>query len=391
MLFIRCRESIDRSFFVLIANELKKETSNGIECEHLDLCSANYSNNGVSLLEGFLNDEKVRYALAIVLEKKPDVVVTGNDVAISANIIKACNLFGIPSVTIQHGILPPRTSGGVFVFFRWRNYLLWRVISSIANIRMISRTTMSLGWRTRNIEWGLGGATQYALMGNYYKKLLMLQGVSPHKLHVTGYPIFDLVPQYLSDFNREKTCKMLGLNSTEPVILFTTEALVEGGICGVRWAKLLAKNVIDSVNELGMQLVIKVHPRETAVDYRELSKSNKTVTVLKDFDLHTLMCLSDVVITALSTTGLWALVYGKPLISITWLPYNFENIYAKAAYQVGDAKKLSPAIKLVLEDPETRSLLKVKRDGFLTDYYGELDGQASRRIAKLILGVLQKY
>lgn len=207
VLFIRCRESVEPDIFRLVEEQLKELAGKNVECETLDVISLNYLQG--SYLKNIFDKEIVRYVEKVVRKKKPDIIVSGNDVAISAAFIKICNLLGISSLVIQHGILTKRENRDIMDFLRWSNYLPWRIVSSIANMPTISKLTLSMGWRTRVLDWGTGKATKYAVMSNNQKRLLISQGVQPRKIVVTGYPPFDLVPKRISSFDRRATCKEL--------------------------------------------------------------------------------------------------------------------------------------------------------------------------------------
>lgn len=387
VLFIRCRESVEPDIFSLVEEQLRNLAGESIKCETLDIISLNYK--GTSYFQQIFDKERVHYAGEIVRKKKPDIVVSGNDVAITATIIKVCNLLKIPSVVIQHGILAERKTKDVLDFLRFRNYLLWRIVSSIANIPAISKGTLSLGWRTRVLDWGIGGATKYAVMGNYQKRHLISQGVPPHKIVVTGYPLFDLVPKRIATFNRRATFRKLGINEDQRLVLFTTQCFVEDGFWRPRQRRLLTQAVIDSAKNIGLQLIIKVHPREDATDYERLSKSSEEVIVLKNFDLHELLLASDVAVTVSSTTGLWALAYGKPLIIVACFPTTSYNFYKGASFEVDRPEDLSNKLRHIIEERGNMQSFLKKKNMFLRDHAYKLDSQASRRIAKVILSFVE--
>jgi hypothetical protein len=371
----------------MIEKQLRDLAGERVECEILDLIPLNYKRT--SYLELF-DRERVHYAQEIVRKKKPNVLVSGNDVAISATIIKACNLLRVPSLVIQHGILTEKKTRDVLDSLRWRNYLPWRVVSSMSKLSMISKFTLSMGWRTRTLEWGLGGATKYAVMGEFYKRLLVSHGVPPHKVVITGYPLFDLVPNRISIYDEQATFEKIGLEKDKGLVLFTAQAFVEDGVWPASYRRFLVRSIIDSVERLGLQLIIKVHPRENIEEYEKLSGCTKsTVMVLKHYDLHELLLASDVVITVSSTTGLWSLVYNKPLIVVTCFPVPYYNIFEEVGLRVDRMEDLTKVLEQVFEDQNIKSVLSKKREIFLREHAYKLDGQASRRIAKLILKMVE--
>ena len=385
VLFVRCSKSFDPNIFLLVEQELKKK--HNVTCELIDLTPFFKE---LSYFEKILDRETTCFAKKIIRERKPDIIVSGNDVAIGATLIKVCNLLGVPSLVIQHGILTERKTRDIMDFLRWRKYLLWRIVSSIVNLPAFSRLTLSMGWRTRVLDWGMGGATKYAVMGNYQKRRFILQGVPPHKIVVTGYSLFDLVPKRIAIFDRRTTFKKLGINEDQHLVLFTTQCFVEDGVWSPKQRRLLAKTVIDSAKNMGLQLIIKVHPREDTRDYKRLSKSSKEVTVLKDFDLHELLLASDVVVTVSSTTGIWALVYGKPLVTITCFRTTRCNFYKGVSFEVDGLEDMPKMLERVLKKQDVRRSLSEKRELFVRDHAYKMDAHASRRIARVILSLVER-
>lgn len=148
----------------------------------------------------------------------------------------------------------------------------------------------------------------------------------------------------------------------------------------------MTKTVIDSTKNLSLQLIIKVHPREDAKDYERLSKYYKEVVVTRDFNLHELLLISDVVITVSSTTGLWALVYGKPLAIVTCFPTDSYNVYEGVSYEINRLENLYETLISILKQ-DVKSSFPEKIKLFLQDY--RLDGCASKRIAKEILDLVK--
>jgi len=387
ILLIRCRESVDPDIFRMVESQLRELAGETVRCETLNLISLNYRRE--SYLKKIFDRDRVRFAKEILRAKKPDVLVSGNDVAISATFIKVCNLLKVPSVVIQHGV-PDERRPVIFDFLRWRRHILWRIVSLMANLHSISRLTLYMGWRTRVLDWGSGGATKYVVMGDYSKRFLISEGVQRHKIVVTGYPLFDLVHEQIAALDRQAILEKLGLKGDRKVILYTSQCRVEDGVWHPRLRKILARTIIDSARRLGAQLVIKVHPREEAGDYERLSKSYEGVRVVEHFNLHELLLASDVVVNVNSSAGLWALAYGKPLISAICFPATDYNVCKGASFEVNKLEDMPRALELVLENQDFKSTPSEETEQFLRDRVYKLDGCASRRIARLIISLAQK-
>jgi len=383
VLFLSLEKSHAEMFF-LVQKELVR-IHKKVECKTLDVSKFSY--NG--LFKDMFNKKKIQVIERIIEKNKPDILCMANDhMGINAAFVKVCNTLGIRSIAIQDGILVEQTTRSVFNILRWKNYLLWRLISLITAKLIAAKTSLSLGWRPRVIDWGFGGTTKIAVMGDFYKHLLTSRGVPSDKIVITGYPLLDNISRFASEFAKSAVFRELGISEGERFAVLITQPFVEDRIWSWAIQAKLVKSVIKAVEQIHhLHLVIKLHPREKIGKYKIIAKrtTNSKVVLTRDFNLHNLLLASSVVLSVSSTVGLWALAHKKPLITINCFPNSAHNIYQELAFNVNNLEDLPYILRKAVENQNARSCESTKLEAFLHDHIFSLDEHASKRIAMLIL------
>jgi len=372
--------------FTRVIGEFKQNANNKVDYKILDTVKLNFA------LPSIMHPYKkeVQRVGQIITNYQPDLLVVANDQGIHTTFIRICTVRGIPSLTIQDGLLAEKKSKGVLSFLKWRSYLPWRVISSILAIRSISKLFITLGRQWAIPFWGSGGSSKIAVTGEYYKRVLVNSGISPNKIIVTGYPLLDDILKNRSNSNQSGGLfEEIGLPEKRPLILLVTQPLVEDGFWKTDLRSLHFDSVVNAVKHINGQLVVKVHPRERVDVYNRLVDKYNDVQIIvtKEFNLDRLLISSDVVITVCSTVGLWAIAYEKPLLVMNCFPLPIENILASMALSVSELDKLPTVLNHILSDENHKANLISKELHSLHDHMYLLDGHASARIAKLALAL----
>lgn len=225
--------------------------------------------------------------------------------------------------------------------------------------------------------------TKLILWGQFAKKIYNERGVPINKMIVTGTPTFDkLKNKNKFTKNRKKICKDLGLNENKGIITFMSQPLATSKI------ESLARIVFKAMNSFpNKQLVIKLHPAEyTEKMYGGLKKefNLKNVIVTKKPILYDLLASSDLMVMGVSTTGLEAMILGCPVISMDLT--NKSNPYLESGGAIGvhNSNELKKAINKILKDSKARKILKNNGKKYVKKHIGKIDGNASKRIVKII-------
>ena len=233
-------------------------------------------------------------------------------------------------------------------------------------------------------------ATKAAIWGELTKKWFVEKGCSPSKLVITGCPRFD---EYVK--KNPKTIHRVGARKLQLMRKKKT-IMIAAGPLQTSGHRLLVEPLISSLNQLNdIQLVIKLHPLDQNPDLyypviRNM-KSSVPVSIVRDFDLHSLLRLCDVVVTESSTVGLEAMILGKPVISINFSDSPDILPYAKsgAAISVYRPSALLEALKKVLYDKRVQRKLKDAQKKFV-QRYASTPGEASQLVVKLLMDMTQQ-
>lgn len=297
----------------------------------------------------------------------PDLVVLGADHAGIENLfVQYASSMRIPTLLVQDGALADHTT--------------------------VENAMNYLG----SYAYGCGGSTYKAVTGEFDRRLMMHRGVYPEQVTITGQPRYDLL------FQERKNSIAPEIPSwvSEPIFLFATQPAFEyrdwGNREPVREVDLAALVITACQPHLYERtLVVKLHPRESLETYLSLPEFSKAqesnVWFTRDADLQTLLERSDLVIVPGSSVAQEAIILDKPVIALSFAVPGGKSYLTDnpAVFDVTAPHQLSEALQLVLNDTVVRERLSEGRFGFVTERLHRADGNASERVARLILDLLE--
>lgn len=347
------------------------------------------------------DNENVREALKL---ESPDIVVIGSETeAVSLLFTIAANAVGIPTLFIQEGIFYPREFGKALnhtTFRRLKNWLVTMfhifIIGEYTPKQKLEFLTLRLKAKVegRHSFYEYRECSRIAVMGEAGKNVLTTQGVDAKKIVVTGQPRFDLL------LKRERFDDTIyaesKLTKDGKIILLTTQPLVKAGFWTVNERNSFIRAIARAVTSVpGCNLIIKLHPKEEMSEYRDILKEESIgeTKIVKHMDTHILLKISDLLLTAFCTTALEAMILDKPVITIDLLGQRGDLVpYAKsgASLPVYREEDIAPAIKDALYNEEVRKKLAEARRKFVYEYAYLQDGQASKRVADLIVQMIEE-
>ena len=217
--------------------------------------------------------------------------------------------------------------------------------------------------------------------------------ISPDRVVVAGSPSFDDAVRRMKDFREEKFRREMALEAGKSTILFASQPVQSPVTAEIR--EQLVRCVYRAIRGLpDIQFVVKLHPGEGFDLHHELRREMGlgNVVITKDVNLYHLFGICDVVIVCTSTVGLEAMIMDRPVIDVNLagmsdgLPY----VERGAAIGVRREEELVPAIEAALHDEDVRSRLAEGRRQFVYDYAYLQDGQAARRVADLIMQMIEE-
>jgi hypothetical protein len=140
----------------------------------------------------------------------------------------------------------------------------------------------------------------------------------------------------------------------------------------------------------GVQLLVKPHPNEATDTFRQAVVEFRTTDihlVSKSDSPYPFLFVCDAVVTHRSSLAVEGAVLGKPVVVVNFtgtpdaFPYVASGI-AAGAYEPGDVE---PAIRAVLYDEPTRTLMAERRATFLQENVLLGDVPATDRMVNLVL------
>lgn len=223
-------------------------------------------------------------------------------------------------------------------------------------------------------------SSKIATWGNISKNLLVEYGTPEKKIVITGNPAFDAgvfggVGNSINDIYKELKMKK------SKYVLFTAT-------CPYTLDWKLIKWTINAMKKFPhMKLVIKLHPGEILKPDKILEEdvSNQAI-VTKDTNILFLLKYCNALVTQYSTTGLEAIFFDKPIISIK-PKVNFlkmDYLHGEVASFIETEEELASALEGVLHNRKKSETLKENRKKFIGDSLYRLDGKAAERIVHLI-------
>lgn len=205
--------------------------------------------------------------------------------------------------------------------------------------------------------------TNVAVYGEYEKNWYMERGLQEQRINVIGHPRYDNIfikepiskETFLEDYGLDEQKKQI-LVITHPIKPETCVELVE-----------------ELVKTPSFEIIIKPHPweigKKKCASYVQLSEKYKQIKVLlsRKENLYDILPNVDVVIIGVSTVGLEAMLFGKPVFVLRDKLYRYYDQMGK--FSIEDAATLSNVITTYFEDEQCRLDVEEQRKLFLANSY----------------------
>ena len=195
--------------------------------------------------------------------------------------------------------------------------------------------------------------------------------------------------------NELVTALIPGNGSTDKeIVLLLTGQFVEGGL----WSSEQRREFILAIATAAAalphaRLIIKLHaPQESEQDYDEIIKGlPHPPIVCKYAPLHELLNACSLAMTVSSTAALEAMALGRPVILVNLFNDAGALFYKGSGALFAEKEKdILPAINKALYDSQTRNEMAKSMENFVYQQAHLQDGQASKRIADLIIQMIEE-
>jgi len=301
----------------------------------------------------------IEWADKLIRILKPNIFVVMEDV--TPNRRAYCRSFkqhGIPVLVIQHGAM------------------------SLTNVGMD-------GFHSMLVE-----GQRQAVWGDIYREAWGIKRGKPAESQVVvGNPKYDFVAQ---GYRTQKSdiCRKLGLVPERGIIVVATEYDENGSVTIEAGEQFITSTLRALKSFPEKQIVVKLHPT-LQKKYRKIvsaiaEEENIKITITGAY-LWELLAVSDLVIISESTVGLDAMVLDKPVVKVnlSGQPEALACVSCGAARGVYCPEDIAPAVREVLNNEPVRRELAEARKRFVYEYAYIQDGKACRRVAELIIHMIQ--
>jgi|WetSurMetagenome_2_1015567.scaffolds.fasta_scaffold04241_3 hypothetical protein len=257
----------------------------------------------------------------------------------------------LQTVALQHGIITPTHWGYIFS----KSEKISR--SDAVNYRPIPRYTL--------------------LYGPDYAEILTKNSIYPEKsLIITGQPRYDYLYDIIRSMDKDKFLEEKKLK--HPLIVWISQ---------FGYPQSENRSNIDAfmhlIESIPVNLYIKPHPSEIDLSIYQPLLQHKNVVLSKDINLYKLLNVCDLIITKNSTTAIEAAALNKPIIvlNLSGEPDVVDYVKEGIALGVYDKDELIPTVKRLLEDD---SILRRRRNEYISRYLYKMDGSSSQRVADFL-------
>jgi glycosyltransferase involved in cell wall biosynthesis len=210
-------------------------------------------------------------------------------------------------------------------------------------------------------------------------------GIEPGRISITGMPRWDNLSTTVSEARTRTALERLGLSPGRRFVLFATQP----------FPLLTTRRMVEPVAQVlarigGIDLVLKVHPRESTDRYeplvRDLSSGGVKIWIVAEADLHLLLTAAELLVTGFSNVVMEAALLDCPVLTINLtgepepLPYAEWGI----ALAVHSAEEAEAAMVRILSDPKAMDHLKAGREQLRMREPQLVDGKSTERVVDLI-------
>jgi|TARA_B100001964_G_scaffold44624_1_gene49668 hypothetical protein len=268
----------------------------------------------------------------------------------------------IPSVGLQHGIIPPLPGSSY-------NYSKKDLYSYKNNLNCLL-------------------PDKTAVFGNYFRNLLVKYGnYDSSKVAVTGQPRMDILFEQRKNYSKKNLCKKLGIDAGKKLVVYASQPFKEESI-------IAFSALVKSLKRLkNTRLLIKLHPVEGPSQCKTLLQKLKYDAIISRYtDLYEMFSCSDLVICIESTVILEALALEKQVIQLNLAEKHevFGELASKCINRVTKENELYGAIKGLLYNRTLPEKLSKERKKFILEYYYKIDGNSTTRFIGLVESALAK-
>jgi len=338
------------------------------------------------LLQGLHRRELLRILRQFFASHKVDAMIFGADSGIASRTTgDVARSLGIPSVLVVDGLIAPPNP-------RYRPGLHEQLRGFV--VRQIRRFLRAGGvGRTSRADLLL-------LMNELGRRVLIQWGISANRLRVVGSPEYDELASRCRDQSDKEYItsirQRLNIAPDRPIVLFAHQDI---GL-DRELLRCSFRRMVTVARQVGGTVLVKFHPRGrdrpeewSAWASAERMNTENILFLSNECTSVEAVMICSVCVTFFSTVSIEAMVYGKPVIFMTY--HHFPETLCSAdmggaAIDADSPEELQKHIAALLADVELRRDVISKAGKYLEkDMFG-LDGRSVDRSVESVLEILSK-
>lgn len=341
-----------------------------------------------------------REAIALIERERPDVLVVDNEhIEFLAYTIDAATRRGIPSLCYQWTIANSSVRHTLEMRERIPKFRKEAIEQGCRKPKVVTQPVEEVIGGVIEFPlpyFGGGNATKMAVIGDGTRRVYEELGVPREKIVVTGYPIYE----ELYRKGRPAACGMrhgkigvrerLGLPTDRPLFLWCTNDQKTYYQYDHTYEVMLDswKKIRDAILEAmpGCQLVMKLHPKEPAAEYRPVVEGQPRVSLVGDCDVWELIAECDWFLTRFSSTGVSAMCLDKVTFSCNWPKVPGGTLFEDTGGTLhsNTLEEFAAQLKLVTASEAARRDAAARRERFIKEYIDIRERPATERFVDAV-------
>ncbi len=233
--------------------------------------------------------------------------------------------------------------------------------------------------------FGGGSADKVAVIGDFYREMLIQEGIPSEKIVSTGHPRHDDLVLCINEWKQQPviTDKPYIVLAAPPVSQ-TKKTARQGHVTPEAMNQYLHR-VIEDLLKLPFELVIKPHPRDVSIKLDYLDHHSAQYLVIKDYPIARLLLNASLLVCQGSSVVFDACGLDIPIVTFDFLETPGYDMWYQAGVSahVTTPDNFATIVRAVLSDTQLREHFQQQRKKFV-QHYMRLDGKATQRIIELI-------
>ncbi|MBN1572788.1 MAG: CDP-glycerol glycerophosphotransferase family protein [Deltaproteobacteria bacterium] len=238
--------------------------------------------------------------------------------------------------------------------------------------------------------WTIGGgrASRMAVENEFFRNILIEQGVTPSKMVVTGKPSSDYIYETLKQGDPDVIRGELGIAGDKKILLCAVPQLAEHELTSWERHWWEIEFLLYTFSKLpNVATVLSLHPRSHPPDYTPVAERYGAVIARRR--IYELLPISDVFVATYSTTVMFAVGMAKPTVVVDFYGLD-HDIYNRApgVMIVNRRDQLGPSLKkLFMDDIYYDSLAASQKKS--AGQWLVLDGKCTERVVGEIYALIE--